>query len=87
MRADGPFPYSSANYRSRAAESAHPQAPRTTTPRMVMTHEQMLQERLIQLLMTIKDEDTSDLLIAEYSRIHEEVTRLQDRSAEEKQWK
>ena len=52
-----------------------------------MTYEQMLQERLIQLLMTIKDEDTSDLLIAEYSRIHEEVTRLQDRTAEEKQWK
>ena len=48
-----------------------------------MTHEQMLQERLIQLLMTIKDEDTSDLLVAEYQRIHKEVTRIQD----EKQWK
>ena len=43
-----------------------------------MTHEQMLQERLIQLLMTIKDEDTSDLLVAEYERLHREVTRLQD---------
>ena len=43
-----------------------------------MTHEQMLQERLMQLLMTIKDDDTSDLLVAEYERLHREVTTLQD---------
>ena len=43
-----------------------------------MTYEQMLQERLMQLLKTIRDEDTSDLLIAEYERLHREVTTLQD---------
>ena len=43
-----------------------------------MTREQMLQERLMQLLMTIKDEDTSDMLVAEYERIHREITILQD---------
>ena len=48
-----------------------------------MTYEQMLQERLQALLKTIKNDTTSDLLIAEYQRIHEEVTRLQ----EEQQWK
>ena len=43
-----------------------------------MTREQLLQERLMQLLMTIKDEDTSDTLVAEYERIHREITILQD---------
>ena len=43
-----------------------------------MTHEQMLEERLMQLLMTIKNEDTSEMLVAEYERIHREVTRIQD---------
>jgi len=43
-----------------------------------MTHEQMLEERLIQLLMTIKNEDTSDMLVSEFERIHREVTQLQD---------
>ena len=48
-----------------------------------MTYEQMLQQRLQALLETIEPGVTSDLLIAEYQRIHEEVTRIQD----EKQWK
>ena len=48
-----------------------------------MTHEQMLEERLMQLLTTLKNEDTSDLLIAEYERIHREVTQIQ----EERQFK
>ena len=43
-----------------------------------MTHEQMLEERLMQLLMTIKNEDTSDMLVAEFERIHREVTQIQD---------
>lgn len=46
-----------------------------------MNYEQMLEERLLQLLTTIKAEDTSDLLIAEYARIHEEITRIQDERA------
>ena len=48
-----------------------------------MTYDEMLQQRLQALLKTIQVDTTSDLLIAEYQRIHEEVTRLQ----EEKQWK
>ena len=48
-----------------------------------MTYEQMLQQRLQALLETIEPGVTSDLLIAEYQRIHEEVTRIQ----EERQWK
>ena len=48
-----------------------------------MTYEQMLQQRLRALLETIDPSVTSDLLIAEYQRIHEEVTRLQ----EEREWK
>ena len=52
-----------------------------------MTHEQILQERLQALLKTIKSDTTSDLLIAEYERIHREVTQLQDRTADERQWK
>ena len=48
-----------------------------------MTYEQMLQQRLQALLEAIEPGVTSDLLIAEYQRIHEEVTRIQD----EKQWK
>lgn len=43
-----------------------------------MTFEQALRERLEALLRTLTAEDTSDLLIAEYSRIHEDLTRLQD---------
>ena len=49
-----------------------------------MTYEQMLQQRLRALLETIEPGVTSDLLIAEYQRIHEEVTRIQDRTAEKK---
>ena len=52
-----------------------------------MTYEQMLQQRLQALLKGIKTDTTSDLLIAEYQRIHEECSRLQDRTADEKQWK
>ena len=48
-----------------------------------MTYEEMLQQRLQALLKGIKVDTTSDLLIAEYQRIHEECTRIQ----EEKQWK
>ena len=43
-----------------------------------MTHEQMLEERLMQLLMTIKNEDTSEMLVAEFERIHREVTQIQE---------
>ena len=43
-----------------------------------MTFEQALRERLEALLRTLRDDDTSDLLIAEYSRIHADLTRLQD---------
>ena len=43
-----------------------------------MTFEQALEERLKALLRTLTAEDTSDLLIAEYSRIHKDLTRLQD---------
>jgi hypothetical protein len=43
-----------------------------------MTFEQALRERLEALLRTLTAEDTSDLLIAEYSRIHADLTRLQD---------
>ena len=52
-----------------------------------MTYEQMLQQRLRALLETIDPGVTSDLLIAEYQRIHEECTRLQDRTEDEKQWR
>ena len=52
-----------------------------------MTYDEMLQQRLRALLDTIEPGVTSDLLIAEYQRIHEELTQLQDRTAEEKQWK
>ena len=48
-----------------------------------MTYDEMLQQRLQALLEAIEPGVTSDLLIAEYQRIHEEVTRIQ----EEKQWK
>ena len=48
-----------------------------------MTYEQMLQQRLRALLEVIEPGVTSDLLIAEYQRIHEEVTRIQ----EEQEWK
>ena len=48
-----------------------------------MTYEEMLQQRLQALLKGIKVDTTSDLLIAEFQRIHEEVTRIQ----EERQWK
>ena len=52
-----------------------------------MTYDEMLKQRLRALLETIQTDTTSDLLIAEYQRIHEELTRLQDRTAEERQWK
>lgn len=45
-----------------------------------MTYEQALRQRLEALLRTLTAEDTSDLLIAEYSRIHEELVRVQDES-------
>ena len=48
-----------------------------------MTYEQMLQQRLQALLKTIEVDTTSDLLVAEFQRIHEECTRIQ----EERQWK
>ena len=48
-----------------------------------MTYDEMLQQRLQVLLEAIEPGVTSDLLIAEYQRIHEEVTRIQ----EERQWK
>jgi hypothetical protein len=48
-----------------------------------MTYDEMLSQRLRALLETIEPGVTSDLLIAEYQRIDEEVTRLQ----EEQQWK
>ena len=48
-----------------------------------MTYDEMLSQRLQALLKTIEVNTTSDLLIAEYQRIHEEVTRIQ----EERQWK
>ena len=48
-----------------------------------MTYDEMLQQRLQALLEAIEPGVTSDLLIAEYQRIQEEVTRLQ----EEQQWK
>jgi hypothetical protein len=48
-----------------------------------MTYDEMLSQRLQALLETIEPGVTSDLLIAEYQRIDEEVTRLQ----EEKEWK
>ena len=43
-----------------------------------MTQEQMLQERLMQLLMTIKNDTTSDVLVEEYERLHREIVRHQD---------
>jgi hypothetical protein len=52
-----------------------------------MTYDEMLQQRLQALLEAIEPGVTSDLLIAEYQRIHEEVTRLQDRTADEKEWR
>ena len=47
-----------------------------------MTYDEMLQQRLQALLEAIDPGVTSDLLIAEYQRIHEEVTRIQ----EEQKW-
>ena len=52
-------------------------------PRLPMTYDEMLRQRLQALLEAIEPGVTSDLLIAEYQRIHEEVTRLQ----EEREWK
>ncbi len=43
-----------------------------------MTFEQALKERLEALLRTLTAEDTSDLLIAESSRMHADLTRLQE---------
>ena len=43
-----------------------------------MTFEQALEERLKALLRTLTPEVTSDVLMAEYTRIHEDLTRLQD---------
>ena len=52
-------------------------------PRVPMTYDEMLQQRLKALLEVIEPGVTSDLLITEYQRIHEEVTRIQ----EEQEWK
>ena len=43
-----------------------------------MTQEEMLQSRLRAVLETIRTETTSELLVAEYERIHREITRIQD---------
>ena len=43
-----------------------------------MTQEEMLQSRLRAVLETIRTETTSELLVAEYERIHRELTRQQD---------
>ena len=42
-----------------------------------MTQEQMLQERGC-MLMTIKNDTTSDVLVEEYERLHREIVRHQD---------
>jgi len=43
-----------------------------------MTFEQALQERLEALLRTLRNEDTSDMLMVEYARILGELNQLQD---------
>ena len=43
-----------------------------------MTYDEALRERLEALLRTLTAEDTSDLLVAEYSRINEELSRTND---------
>lgn len=48
-----------------------------------MTYDDMLQQRLQALLEVIDPGVTSDELIAEYYRIEEEVTRIQ----EEREWR
>ena len=45
---------------------------------MVMTYDEMLQQRL-QALKTINDDTMSDLLIEEYERIHRELDERQFR--------
>ena len=46
---------------------------------MVMTYDEMLQQRLQALLKTISDDTMSDLLIEEYERIHRELDERQFR--------
>lgn len=41
-----------------------------------MTFEEMLRQRLQALLESLEPGVTSDLLVAEYQRIYEEVTRI-----------
>ena len=65
------------------AQSEFRQFYRSTSTPIPMTYEQMLQQRLQALLKTIEVDTTSDLLVAEFQRIHEECTRIQ----EERQWK
>ena len=43
-----------------------------------MTYEEQLQSRLRAVLETIRSDTTSEFLIAEYERIHQELTRHQD---------
>ena len=43
-----------------------------------MTFEQALRERLESLLRTLRDDDTSDMLMVEYARILGELHQLQD---------
>ena len=43
-----------------------------------MTYEEQLQSRLRAVLETIRSDTTSEVLIAEYERIHREIVRTQD---------
>ena len=43
-----------------------------------MTYEEQLQSRLRAVLETIRSDTTSDFLVAEYERLHRELTRYQD---------
>ena len=43
-----------------------------------MTYEEQLQSRLRAVLETIRSDTTSDFLVAEYERLHRELTRHQD---------
>ena len=45
-----------------------------------MNYEQVLQQRLRQMLAAIRTETTSDFLIAEYEKVLRELHRLQDES-------
>lgn len=52
-----------------------------------MTYDEMLQQRLRALLRTIKTDTTSDLLIAEYERISQQLHAEHRRLEEERKWK